>query len=105
MSSWPEKIHNPEELREIADRLDVAVGAARRRTSLNPEQARRYLLSEREGEILALLADGHTYGQCARLLSLAHSTIKTHASNVYAKLRASGAAHAVAIGFRLGILE
>lgn len=104
--SWLEAaVEDPGELRELAHRIDHAVLAARRQTVVNELIARRFMLSDREGEILALLADGHTYGQCARLLQLAHSTIKTHAFHAYRKLRAVGAAHAVAIAFRLGILE
>jgi DNA-binding CsgD family transcriptional regulator len=96
--------YSPGELREIAGNLDLAQ-EAHRQTRVNEITARRFLVTLREAEVLALLADGHTYSQCARLLVLSHSTIKTHAFNAYRKLHAVDAAHAVAIAFRLGILE
>lgn len=104
-SAIQERVATPDDLRELADHLERAVAAAQHKTTINAALARRFLLSEREAEVLALLADGHTYQQCAKVLGVAHSTAKTHAFHCYRKLRAINAGHAIAIGFRLGILQ
>jgi ATP/maltotriose-dependent transcriptional regulator MalT len=43
-------------------------------------------LSKREYEVLCKLAKGHSNKEIASLLFVSESTIKTHVSNVYAKL-------------------
>jgi DNA-binding CsgD family transcriptional regulator len=47
-------------------------------------------LSDREREVLGLVADGMTNEQIAERLFLSARTIERHLSNVYAKLRLSG---------------
>jgi DNA-binding NarL/FixJ family response regulator len=61
-------------------------------------------LTERELEILQLVADGLTNREIARRLVLAEETIKSHIRHVLRKLGVSSRAHAVAIAFRRGIL-
>ncbi len=46
-------------------------------------------LTERELEILALVAEGHTNGRIARTLWVTEQTVKFHLSNVYRKLGVS----------------
>ena len=46
-------------------------------------------LSGREMDVLVLLNKGHTFKECANLLGVSESTIKTHATNVYEKLGVS----------------
>lgn len=43
-------------------------------------------LTRREGEILALVAEGHSNSKMARLLWLSEQTVKFHLSNIYRKL-------------------
>ncbi|MBK7427351.1 MAG: response regulator transcription factor [Saprospiraceae bacterium] len=43
-------------------------------------------LSEREKEILALIADGHSNQEISRALFISIPTVKTHISNLYQKL-------------------
>jgi DNA-binding NarL/FixJ family response regulator len=40
-------------------------------------------------DVLVLLNKGHTFKECANLLGVSESTIKTHATNVYEKLGVS----------------
>jgi DNA-binding NarL/FixJ family response regulator len=62
------------------------------------------LLSARELEVLALVADGATNRVVGERLHLSEATIKTHLLSVYAKLGVNDRAAAVAVGFRRGLL-
>lgn len=61
-------------------------------------------LSDREQQILEGMAYGMTNPMIGRELFLSMDTVKTHARHIYAKLGARDRAHAVAIGFRTGLL-
>jgi len=61
-------------------------------------------LSSREREVLTCAADGKTIDETAKQLLLGVETIKDHRRRVIAKLRANNISHAVAIGFRQGLL-
>ena len=63
------------------------------------------LLSERERQILALIADGKTVPDMAKELFLAQTTIKTHIRRLYEKLGVSDRGAAVAYAMRNHILE
>ena len=62
-------------------------------------------LSRRETEVLQLVADGLKNGQIAARLWLSVETVKSHVGAISAKLDAHSRAHAVAIGFRQGLLR
>jgi DNA-binding NarL/FixJ family response regulator len=53
-------------------------------------------LTEREREVLDLVARGLTNGEIARRLVLSAKTVRNHVSNVFAKLQVAGRAEAVA---------
>jgi LuxR family maltose regulon positive regulatory protein len=61
-------------------------------------------LSERELEVAALLADGLTYQEIARMLFISLNTVKTHLKNVYGKLGVHGRQEAVAKARALDLL-
>jgi LuxR family maltose regulon positive regulatory protein len=61
-------------------------------------------LSERELEVLQLVAEGLTNQEIAERLFLSLATIKWHASNIYSKLGVSNRTEAVARGQMLGLL-
>ncbi|CAM5478423.1 response regulator transcription factor [Leifsonia shinshuensis] len=63
------------------------------------------LLSPRELEILALVADGATNRAAGERLHLSEATVKTHLLSIYAKLGVGDRAAAVAEGFRRGLLD
>jgi two-component system nitrate/nitrite response regulator NarL len=65
----------------------------------------RPLLSDREREILKLVADGLGAPQIGRKLCLATPTVKTHLHHVYEKLGVAERAAAVAEAMRRGLLE
>ncbi|MBI2729437.1 MAG: helix-turn-helix transcriptional regulator [Sphingobacteriales bacterium] len=45
-----------------------------------------YLLTEREKEVMQLLAAGLTYEKIALQLEVSHQTVKMHLKNIYRKL-------------------
>jgi DNA-binding NarL/FixJ family response regulator len=61
-------------------------------------------LTEREREVLGLLAAGHTNREIAARLHLSPFTVKDHASAVYRKLGVRGRMQAVRRAERLGLL-
>jgi LuxR family maltose regulon positive regulatory protein len=60
-------------------------------------------LSERELEVLALLAQRLTNKEIARLLNVSPMTVKRHSSNIYQKLLVGGRREAVAKAAALGL--
>jgi two-component system, NarL family, nitrate/nitrite response regulator NarL len=64
-----------------------------------------YNLSRREREILALLADGQTQTQIAAALVVSPKTVSTHIQHVLSKLGVHSRAQAVALAFRMGLVD
>jgi len=62
-------------------------------------------LSEREREILQLLAEGYHTEEVARRIGLSVETVKSDTKRVIAKLQADTRTHAVAIALRQSIIE
>lgn len=62
-------------------------------------------LTQREVEILQLLANGSRIQDIAGTLFLSSKTVKNHLTNVYAKLGVETAAQAVAEAYRSGIVS
>jgi len=62
-------------------------------------------LSQRELEVLRLVAAGNANKEIAAQLELAEDTVKRHVTNILAKLRANDRTHAVTIGLKRGIIE
>lgn len=69
------------------------------------EATERPALTDREGEVLRLLAEGRTASRIGEELHLSEATIKTHLHNLYDKLGVSDRAAAVATAMRWGLLE
>jgi DNA-binding NarL/FixJ family response regulator len=67
------------------------------------EQATR--LSQREQQVLRGLSQGMSNGQIGRELYLSEDTVKTHVRRLYRKLGVRDRAHAVAHGFRRGLVS
>ncbi|SEC36439.1 DNA-binding response regulator, NarL/FixJ family, contains REC and HTH domains [Streptomyces sp. 3213] len=63
------------------------------------------LLSEREIEVIRLLAHGYTNRTIAGTLHLAEATIKTHLVRIYRKLGTENRAGTVTEAVRLGLVE
>lgn len=87
-----ETVISPELLTQLLPRL------ARSR-----QQAEHHL-TEREQEVLELLAQGLTNAAIARQLTLSVNTVRNHISNLSAKLGAHSKLEALSIGIREGLL-
>jgi DNA-binding NarL/FixJ family response regulator len=61
-------------------------------------------LSQRELEVLGLIAQGTTNREAARQLFISEATVKTHLLHIYAKLGVKDRAAAVAAAFERGLL-
>jgi DNA-binding NarL/FixJ family response regulator len=95
--------------KELLDTIRI-VDSGRRR--IPPEIARELgehvvddELSEREIEVLKLIATGTSNKIIASQLSLAETTIKTHVQNVLLKLNANDRTHAVTIAVKRGYID
>jgi DNA-binding NarL/FixJ family response regulator len=58
----------------------------------------------REIEVLQLVSEGLVNREIGQLLFLSEETVKSHVRHLLAKLNARSRAHAVAVGFRRGLL-
>jgi DNA-binding NarL/FixJ family response regulator len=61
-------------------------------------------LTEREREVLVLLAQGHSNREIAKQLVLAEGTVKNHVSNILGKLQAENRTQAAEIARRHGLI-
>ena len=94
--------------------LDDVVALARRaRVPLEdappglPGEAGRvpFGLTDREREVLALVAAGRSNGQIATTLFISPKTASVHVSNILAKLGVAGRVEAAAVAHRLGLVD
>ncbi len=83
---------------ELGARLVAAESAARRRAAENP-------LSDREREVLRLLALGHTNQEIAKELFISVRTAETHRAHIMQKLRLESRAELVRYAIAEGLLE
>lgn len=79
-------------------------GMAPASTASGPADRTEYRLSEREMEVLRLLADGKSTREIAETLYIAPRTAATHINNIIGKLGVSSRTAAVALAMRLGIV-
>ena len=82
----------------LGARLLAAEVEERKRAEANP-------LSEREREVLRLLALGHTNQEIAKLLYISVRTAETHRAHIMQKLRLSSRAELVRYALAEGLLE
>src|SRR5207247_10383238 len=83
---------------ELGARLVGAEAAAERRAEQDP-------LSDREREVLRLLALGHTNQEIAEQLFISVRTAETHRAHVMQKLRLTSRAELVRYALAQGLLE
>ena len=69
------------------------------------EHATDEALSSREIAVLRLIAAGNANKEIAALLSIAEDTVKSHVTNILAKLGANDRTHAVTLALKRGIIE
>ena len=61
-------------------------------------------ITEREREVLSLVAEGHANKIIGDELGISERTVKNHLTSIMTKLRASDRTHAVVTAVRLGML-
>jgi DNA-binding NarL/FixJ family response regulator len=61
-------------------------------------------LSQRELDVLAIIAQGASNKEAAARLYISEATVKTHVLHIFAKLGVNDRAAAVAIGYQRGLL-
>jgi DNA-binding NarL/FixJ family response regulator len=69
------------------------------------ETADTTCLTKREAAILDLIAQGDSYGEVAKLLSVSVGTVQTHIKNIYGKLSVHSRGEAVFEAHRRGLLQ
>lgn len=62
-------------------------------------------LTKREAAILDLIAQGDSYGEVAKMLSVSVGTVQTHIKNIYGKLSVHSRGEAVFEAHRRGLLQ
>jgi LuxR family maltose regulon positive regulatory protein len=73
-------------------------------TAPRPAASAPELLSERELEVLRIIAAGASNQEAGRKLFIAPSTVKKHLENIYAKLDVGGRTEAIARAREMGVL-
>jgi DNA-binding NarL/FixJ family response regulator len=86
-------------------RTNAPVVPQQRGPAPNRGPGRRLALTARELQVLRAMADGKSNAQIGRELFVSEDTIKTHARRLFRKLGARDRAHAVAAGFRAGLVS
>ena len=95
--------------REHTRRFD-SVAARRTRSAeviplVPPLQELEQEPTPREIEVLQLISDGLANREIGVRLYLSEETVKSHVRHLLAKLQAKSRAHAVAVGFRRGLIN
>lgn len=94
-------------LREVAEGGSYVQGAVAGTLmdSLSGRGRAGTVLSDREREILKLVANGFENKQIASELGISEATVKTHLKATFARLDVASRAEAVAVGLRLGLID
>jgi non-specific serine/threonine protein kinase len=89
----------------VAEALHNSPDTAGQRTSVAPASlSEHYGLTEREGEVLRLIADGSSNPAIAEALYISPRTAQTHVQNIFTKLGVSSRAEAVRLAVECGLV-
>jgi DNA-binding NarL/FixJ family response regulator len=94
----------PEAVPEAA-RQEAAPAAAQQDAAEGSDEPLLKPLSDREREILQLIAKGVSNSEAAKLLNLSKATIRTHLEHIYRKLEVTNRVEAVTEGIRKGLIS
>lgn len=78
---------------------------ARQEFEVNTQARHSLGLSERELEVLALIAAGHSNKEIARRLDVSPNTVKTHIANLFEKLSVQRRTEAILRARELGVIR
>ncbi|HEY5572703.1 MAG TPA: response regulator transcription factor [Anaerolineales bacterium] len=101
---------------EADDLVRAIKAAASGQVQLSPKAAERLMreirapespekLTDRETEVLRLLAEGKANKEIARELSISETTVKTHVSNILMKLNVPSRTQAALYAVRIGLVS
>jgi DNA-binding NarL/FixJ family response regulator len=90
----------PSVQRRLVDALATGNQPSRRRRQDLPDG-----LTQREAEVLRLIAGGRSNAEIARELFISEATVKTHINNLFAKAGLRDRAQAVTYAYRKGLAE
>ncbi|WP_326554043.1 response regulator transcription factor [Micromonospora sp. NBC_01813] len=90
---------SPKITRQVLNRLPAATGRPKE------DLAKADLLSDREREVLVLLAQGLSNAEIGQRLFVSEGTVKTHVYRVFAKLGCENRVQAAMLAQRAGLLE
>jgi DNA-binding NarL/FixJ family response regulator len=93
----------PNLARRLLHRLEQS-HEPRARTSIANERVLKDKLSEREKEVLKMVASGYTSVEIGKRLMISHQTVNTHIKNMYRKLQVRSRAQAVNSAAHMGLL-
>jgi two-component system, NarL family, response regulator LiaR len=88
-----------------AGKVQLAPGAAARLMQAVSAPESPEELTERETDVLRLLAQGQSNKQIARNLCIAEKTVKTHVSNILSKLGVQSRTQATLYAVRIGLVS
>jgi DNA-binding NarL/FixJ family response regulator len=91
---------DPSVQRRLVDALATGVQPSRRRRGDLPDG-----LTQREAEVLTLIAGGNSNAEIARELFISEATVKTHINNLFAKAGLRDRAQAVTYAYRKGLAD
>jgi DNA-binding NarL/FixJ family response regulator len=91
---------DPSVQRRLVDALATGTQPSRRRRADLPDG-----LTQREAEVLTLIASGRSNAEIARELFISEATVKTHINNLFAKARLRDRAQAVTYAYRKGLAD
>jgi DNA-binding NarL/FixJ family response regulator len=99
----------PEVTRRVIERMtagDSSHTAENRSPATQPAPPHRLdMLTNREREVLVLIGKGLSNGEIATELFVGEATVKTHVSNVFAKLHLRDRVQAVVLAHELGLIR
>jgi DNA-binding NarL/FixJ family response regulator len=91
---------DPSVQRRLVDALATGTQPSRRRRRDLPDG-----LTQREAEVLTLIAGGNSNAEIARELFISEATVKTHINNLFAKAGLRDRAQAVTYAYRKGLAD
>jgi DNA-binding NarL/FixJ family response regulator len=91
---------DPSVQRRLVDALATGAQPSRRRRGDLPDG-----LTQREAEVLSLIAEGRSNAEIARELFISEATVKTHINNLFAKAGLRDRAQAVTYAYRKGLAD
>ncbi|HVK95837.1 MAG TPA: response regulator transcription factor [Noviherbaspirillum sp.] len=89
----------------IARMVLAKVRGGKKQSPPTTQNAAAASLTKREAAILDLIAQGDSYGEVAKLLSVSVGTVQTHIKNIYGKLAVHSRGEAVFEAHRRGLLR